>query len=69
MQKVFRASIHALEETLDPRSRGVREGGHLLFAARQRDLYGIGGPAQIARDVSHKFLRTACARACSTMPT
>ena len=29
----------------------------LIFNARQRDLYGIGGSAQIARDVSHKFLR------------
>ena len=29
----------------------------LIFTARQRDFYGIGGSAQIARDVSHKFLR------------
>ncbi len=28
-----------------------------LHRARQRDFYGLGGSAQIARDVSHKFLR------------
>src|SRR5690606_31092400 len=28
-----------------------------IHSAQQRDLYGIGGSAQIARDVGHKFLR------------
>ncbi|MCX5577666.1 MurR/RpiR family transcriptional regulator [Kaistia terrae] len=57
-QKVFRTSIHALEETLsilDPES--FERAADLIFHARQRDLYGIGGSAQIARDVAHKFLR------------
>lgn len=57
-QKVFRTSIHALEETLsilDPEA--FERAADLIFAARQRDLYGIGGSAQIARDVAHKFLR------------
>lgn len=57
-QKVFRTSIHALEETLsilDPEA--FERAANLIFAARQRDLYGIGGSAQIARDVAHKFLR------------
>jgi DNA-binding MurR/RpiR family transcriptional regulator len=57
-QKVFRTSIHALEETLsilDPEA--FEKAAALIFAARQRDFYGIGGSAQIARDVSHKFLR------------
>lgn len=57
-QKVFRTSIHALEETLsilDPEA--FERAADLIFHARQRDLYGIGGSAQIARDVSHKFLR------------
>ena len=56
--KVFRTSIHALEETLsifDP--EGFERAADLIFHARQRDLYGIGGSAQIARDVAHKFLR------------
>jgi len=57
-QKVFRTSIHALEETLsilDPAA--FERATDLIFNARQRDLYGIGGSAQIARDVAHKFLR------------
>jgi DNA-binding MurR/RpiR family transcriptional regulator len=57
-QKVFRTSIHALEETLsilDPAA--FEKAADLIFKARQRDFYGVGGSAQIARDVSHKFLR------------
>ncbi|MER9197263.1 MurR/RpiR family transcriptional regulator [Mesorhizobium australicum] len=57
-QKVFRTSIHALEETLsifDPQA--FERAADLIFNAKQRDLYGIGGSAQIARDVSHKLLR------------
>lgn len=57
-QKVFRTSIHALEETLsilDPEA--FEKAADLIFSARQRDFYGIGGSAQIARDVSHKLLR------------
>ena len=57
-QKVFRTSIHALEETLsilDPEA--FERAADLIFHARQRDFYGIGGSAQIARDVAHKFLR------------
>lgn len=58
VQKVFRTSIHALEETLaildlDAFDRAV----DAIHGARQRDLYGVGGSAQIARDVAHKFLR------------
>ena len=51
-QKVFRTSIHALEETLsilDPEA--FEKAADLIFNARQRDFYGIGGSAQIARDV------------------
>jgi DNA-binding MurR/RpiR family transcriptional regulator len=29
----------------------------LIHRAKQRDFYGVGGSAQIARDVAHKFLR------------
>jgi RpiR family transcriptional regulator, repressor of rpiB and als operon len=57
-QKVFNTSMHALEETLsilDPEA--FERAADIIFAARQRDLYGIGGSAQIARDVGHKFLR------------
>ena len=57
-RKVFRTSVHALEETLailDPRA--LERAADLIFGARQRDLYGVGGSAQIARDVAHKLLR------------
>lgn len=58
VQKVFRTAMQALEETfaildLDAFERAA----DYLFRARQRDFYGLGGSAQIARDVSHKFLR------------
>ena len=58
VQKVFRASMQALEETLaivdvDAFDRAA----DFIAGARQRDFYGVGGSAQIARDVAHKFLR------------
>jgi len=58
VEKVFRTAIRALEETLaildrDAFVRAV----DLLHRARTRDFYGVGGSAQIARDVAHKFLR------------
>jgi DNA-binding MurR/RpiR family transcriptional regulator len=58
VNKVFRASMQALEETLaivdiDAFERAAQ----YVHEARQRDFYGVGGSAQIARDVSHKFLR------------
>jgi DNA-binding MurR/RpiR family transcriptional regulator len=58
IDKVFRTAIQALEETLaildrDAFIRAVE----FLHRARIRDLYGVGGSAQIARDVAHKFLR------------
>jgi DNA-binding MurR/RpiR family transcriptional regulator len=57
-QKVFRTSILALEETLSILDADAFDrAADIIFASRQRDLYGIGGSAQIARDVAHKFLR------------
>jgi DNA-binding MurR/RpiR family transcriptional regulator len=58
VQKVFRTAMQALEETfaiLD--LQAFERAADYLFRARQRDFYGLGGSAQIARDVSHKFLR------------
>ncbi|AXC50524.1 MurR/RpiR family transcriptional regulator [Paracoccus suum] len=57
-RKVFDTSIQAVQETLaildmEAFDRAVG----LIHGARQRDLYGIGGSAQIARDVAHKLLR------------
>ncbi len=58
IQKVFRTSMQALEETIaildiDAFDRAA----DIMHNAQQRDFYGIGGSAQIARDVAHKFLR------------
>jgi DNA-binding MurR/RpiR family transcriptional regulator len=58
IEKVFRTAAKALEETLailDPEA--VERAADLLYRARQRDFYGLGGSAQIALDVAHKFLR------------
>jgi DNA-binding MurR/RpiR family transcriptional regulator len=58
VQKVFRTSIQALEETLAIMDiEAFDRAADLIYGARQRDFYGVGGSAQIARDVSHKFLR------------
>ncbi|MDT7952092.1 MAG: MurR/RpiR family transcriptional regulator [Acetobacteraceae bacterium] len=56
--KVFRTAIQALEETLAILDmRAFARAAEALGNARQRDFYGVGGSAQIARDVAHKFLR------------
>jgi RpiR family transcriptional regulator, repressor of rpiB and als operon len=58
VQKVFRTAMQAIEETfaiLD--LEAFERAADYLHRARQRDFYGLGGSAQIARDVSHKFLR------------
>lgn len=58
VQKVFRTAMQALEETfaiLD--LQAFNRAADFLHLAKQRDFYGFGGSAQIARDVSHKFLR------------
>ncbi|MBB1073921.1 MurR/RpiR family transcriptional regulator [Rhodoferax sp. 4810] len=56
--KVFRTSAQALEETLAILDLvSFEKAAILLAAARQRDFYGFGGSAQIARDAIHKFLR------------
>lgn len=58
VNKLFKTSIQALEETLailnmDDFDRAV----DVILSARQRDFYGVGGSATIAKDASHKFLR------------
>jgi DNA-binding MurR/RpiR family transcriptional regulator len=58
VRKVFRTSMQALEETLAILDMAAFERAtEWLAGARQRDFYGLGGSAQIARDVAHKFLR------------
>lgn len=58
IQKVFRTAMQALEETFAILDVAAFEGAvDALHSARHRDFYGLGGSAQIARDVAHKFLR------------
>ncbi|PYE22295.1 RpiR family transcriptional regulator [Rhizobium sp. PP-CC-3A-592] len=58
VQKVFRTSINALEETLSILDmEAFDKAADIIHGAKHRDFYGVGGSAQIARDVSHKFLR------------
>jgi len=58
VQKVFRTAIHALEETLAILDmEGFKRAATLIHEAPHREFYGLGGSAQIARDVAHKFLR------------
>ena len=58
VQKVFRTSIQALEETMAILDmEAFSRAAELLHGARHRDFCGLGGSAQIARDVAHKFLR------------
>lgn len=57
-EKVFSTSIQALQETLAILKPAVlRDAVKLLAEAKSLDFYGVGGSAQIARDVAHKFLR------------
>jgi RpiR family transcriptional regulator, repressor of rpiB and als operon len=58
VQKVFQTSVQALQETLAILDiEGFKFAADLIHKARQLDFYGLGGSAQIARDVAHKFLR------------
>lgn len=58
VRKVFNTAMQALEETMSILDmEAFDRASALLHGARQRDFYGLGGSAQIARDVSHKFLR------------
>lgn len=56
--KVFHTSIQALQETLailDVESFELA--ADLLARAREREFYGLGASAQVARDMSHKLMR------------
>ncbi|SPF81499.1 HTH-type transcriptional regulator RpiR [Pseudoprimorskyibacter insulae] len=58
VQKVFRTSMQALEETFAIFDLAAFDrAADYLHRAKQRDFYGFGGSAQIARDARHKFLR------------
>lgn len=58
VQKVFRTAMQALEETFAILDLAAFDrAADYIARAKQRDFHGLGGSAQIARDVSHKFLR------------
>lgn len=58
IRKVFQTSMQALEETMSIIDVAAFDrAADLLHRSGQRDFYGVGGSAQIARDVAHKFLR------------
>lgn len=58
VNKLFRTSIQAIEETLAVLNlEDVERAVEILLRAKQVDLYGLGGSAAIAKDASHKFLR------------
>lgn len=58
IQKVFHTSMQALEETIAILDiEAFDRAADIMHRAVHRDFYGVGGSAQIARDVAHKFLR------------
>ena len=57
-EKARGASLKALEELFSLVScENLGQAAHWLYTARQRDFYGLGGSAQVARDAVCKFLR------------
>ncbi|HBO38912.1 MAG TPA: RpiR family transcriptional regulator [Pasteurellaceae bacterium] len=58
IKKVFETSIQALEETMAILDiNAFKRSVDILCNASSIDLLGIGGSAQIAKDMAHKFLR------------
>jgi len=58
VKKIVRTLAKALEETSSSLFRESLERATQCFcSARQRDFYGAGGSAQVARDAANKFLR------------
>jgi DNA-binding MurR/RpiR family transcriptional regulator len=52
------ASLQALQGAFSLVSfEGLERAARWLYAARQRDFYGVGGSAHVARDAACKFLR------------
>lgn len=58
LEKVFKTSIQALEETLAIIDvNAFNRAANLLFKAKNIDLFGVGGSASIAHDMAHKLLK------------
>jgi RpiR family transcriptional regulator, repressor of rpiB and als operon len=57
-ERVCQVSVQALQDTFAALSaEGLERAARSVCAARQRDFYGAGGSAQVARDAAFKFLR------------
>ncbi len=57
-EKARDASLNALEKVFSLVSfEDLEQASQWLLAARQRDFYGSGGSAHVARDAAYKFLR------------
>ena len=57
-ERVCQVSVQALQGTFAALSaEGLERAAQSVCAARQRDFYGAGGSAQVARDAAFKFLR------------
>jgi DNA-binding MurR/RpiR family transcriptional regulator len=57
-EQARQASLRALQEAFSLVSfDSLERAARWLYAARQRDLYGVGGSAHVARDAACKFLR------------
>jgi RpiR family transcriptional regulator, repressor of rpiB and als operon len=58
VEKACRSSMNALGTTFSGSCFERLEGAaECIWRARQRDLYGVGSSAQVARDAAFKFLR------------
>ncbi len=58
-EKIFRANIQSIEDTLSLLDAGLMEKAvSLISGARRLEFYGCGGSAMLAQDGYHKFMRT-----------
>lgn len=58
VHKVFQTAVQALHETEAILNiADIERAVDILLQSRNRDFYGVGGSATIARDASHKFMR------------
>lgn len=66
-EKVFKANIRTLEDTLTIfNGNQFEEAIQLIMAARRVEFYGSGGSGVIAMDAHHKFIRTGIQTAAYT---
>lgn len=58
LEKVFKTSIQAMEETLSVLDiHHFNRAADILFKGKHIDLYAVGGSASVAQDLLHKLLK------------